>query len=71
MAWIIGIVTADELTSLRQRGWEDCDPPEQMLGEDEQRGVADASVTRAFFVDNDVFSIMSGPDWDMSEVSDG
>ena len=61
MAWIVGKVTEDELEQLRARGWEDVDPPQTMLAEDET--VKDS--TRAFFVDSDVFSIMSGPDWDI------
>jgi hypothetical protein len=64
MAWIIGIVTDEECKRLQEIGWEDYAPPEEMLSEDELRGSSEDSKTRAFFVDNDVFSIMTGPDWE-------
>lgn len=64
MAWIIGRVTDDELQLLKNNGWEDEDPPTQMLSEDEIRGTADGYRTRAFFVDSDVFTVMTGKDWD-------
>ena len=63
MAWIIGLVTDDELNKLRELGWEDSEPPSEMLSEDELQGVSDMS-TRAFFVDSDVCTIMTGPGWD-------
>ena len=70
MAWIIGLVSDEELTTLRKVGWEDEDPPVEMLSEDELRGVADMQ-TRAFFVDNDLYSIMTGSTWEQpnAEVS--
>ena len=63
MAWIIGLVSDEELQNLKAIGWEDEDPPEEMLSEDELGGVADAQ-TRAFFVDNSVYGIMTGYDWE-------
>lgn len=68
MAWIIGLVSDEELNTLRKLGWEDADPPAEMLSEDELRGVADAQ-TRAFFVDNDLYAIMTGPDWEQPNSS--
>jgi hypothetical protein len=70
MAWIIGIVTDEECKRLQEIGWEDCDPPKEMLSEDELRGTFKDSKTRAFFVDNDVFSIMTGPDWEQPNDKD-
>ena len=63
MAWIIGLVSDKELDTLRKLGWEDADPPAEMLSEDELRGVTSVQ-TRAFFVDNDLYTIMTGPDWE-------
>lgn len=63
MAWIIGKVSDGELERLRKAGWEDCDPPEEMLDEEELRGIGEHR-TRAFFVDSDLFTIMTGPDWE-------
>jgi len=63
MAWITGLVSDEELDTLRKLGWEDTDPPAEMLSEDELRGVAHVQ-TRAFFVDNDLYAIMTGPDWE-------
>ena len=81
MAWIIGALTEDELEQLRVRGWEDEDPPQELIPDTdaEMRSLRNADardpesepktdgselIVRSFFVDNDVFSIMSGPDWD-------
>ena len=60
MAWIIGDLSPEELRELRSRGWEDEDPPvfSTMLG-----APFDPDVTKAFYVDSDVFAIMTGPGW--------
>jgi hypothetical protein len=60
MAWIIGLVTVDELQKLRDIGWEDEDPPRELIP---AASGAKEEVTRAFYVDSDVYSIMTGPDW--------
>lgn len=60
MAWIIGLVTDTELKSLREIGWIDSDPPEVMKSD----YTGDGMSVRMFFVDNDVYSIMTGPDWE-------
>ena len=57
MAWVIGLVSKDDIKSLHKEGWEDVDPPESMLSEDEIRGDDDYG-TRAFFVDEDVIDIL-------------
>jgi len=61
MAWIIGLVTNEELEKLRDIGWEDEDPPEE-LTPDEESGDSHTH-TRAFFVDSNVFEVMTGADW--------
>lgn len=62
MEFLMGAVTQEELQELRRRGWEDEDPPPG-YGHDGE----DGEVFRLFFVDNDLFKIMSGPDWDLGE----
>lgn len=69
MAWVIGLVTPEELKQLRAIGWIDEDPPESLLPPLEGNE-DDASVTRAFFVDNDVFKIMTGEGWARVRVKD-
>lgn len=64
MAWIIGQLTETELQTLRDAGWVDEDPPEELLSEDEVHGIIGEYRTRAFFVDSDVFTVMTGADWD-------
>ena len=63
MAWLIGQTTAAERRELERRGWKLEDPPDGLLGEEE----TDDNRTVAVFVDNDLFKIMSGPDWDTGE----
>jgi len=64
MAWIIGTVSPSELAELRERGWQDEAPPESFCSEDEVQGNGE-DVTRMFYVDNDLFSIMTGPGWEV------
>jgi len=60
MAWITGLVNKKELAFLRRIGWKDEDPPESLTEEE----IANSGlVTRSFFVDSDVFEIMTGPGW--------
>lgn len=61
MAWIMGHVTKEELRKLREIGWEDEDAPKELV-----KGLKldENECYRAFFVDNDVFKIMTGPDWE-------
>lgn len=69
MAWIVGILNKDEEDILRKRGWEI---------EELQPGTSKSVAAMAVFgddneplkmawIDNDMFSIMSGPDWDTDE----
>lgn len=62
MAYIVGILTENEIAVLESRGWEMEDPPPSLMphideGEEPVR-------MKMVFVDNDMFSIMSGPEWD-------
>jgi hypothetical protein len=59
MAWIIGLVTNDEIKKLKEIGWQDEDPPKEL-----KIACDDLTKTRAFYVDSDVFSIMTGSDWE-------
>ncbi len=70
MAWIIGGIGEAELKRLRAAGWRDDDPPAAMLCRDEIRGDTEHR-TRAFFVDSDVFEIMTGRDWEPVPAADG
>lgn len=67
MAWIIGLVTEPELDKLRAAGWRDEDPPAELKSENEAGSDKDM-VTRSFFVDSDLYEIMTGPDWE--EITD-
>jgi hypothetical protein len=57
MAFIIGLTSPEERAELERRGWdvETC-PHALVLG-------GDTNMTMVW-VDNDLFDIMSGPDWD-------
>ena len=61
MAWIMGLVTNEELKRLRDIGWEDENPPEELV---KGLDIDESKCYRAFWVDNDVFKIMTGPDWE-------
>lgn len=64
MVWIIGAVTLDELEKLREIGWKDEDPPVSLTPEVEEEN----EQTRAFFVDSDVFNIMTSSDWEKENI---
>ena len=65
MAFLMGVVTQEELEELRRRGWKDEDPPPGYEYEERE-----GDVFRLFWVDNDLFKIMSGPDWDLGEKTE-
>lgn len=66
MAYIVGLVTEEELETLRGIGWEDEDPPKDLLSEYDNTvdPSGDKHVTRMFFVDSNVYDVMTGPDWE-------
>lgn len=64
MTWLIGLVNEGELELLRGRGWEVTEPPaeaaEALFGTREEDSLYRLV---SCYVDNDLFNIMSGPDW--------
>lgn len=69
MAWITGLVSDAELRKLRAIGWKDEDFPREILSEDAPH--ESVETIRAFFVDSDVFEIMTGPDWEQPRPDSG
>lgn len=67
MAWIVGSVSAEERKELERRGWR-LDQP-HVVFENEPGSWPDDCV--AVYVDNDVFQIMNGPDWDKGGLTHG
>jgi hypothetical protein len=75
MAYIIGLLTQEEITELERRGWDMEDVPPAVLEElqgtpidppDEvtaaEFGIA--TIWKMAWVDSSVFEVMDGPDWD-------
>lgn len=65
MAYIIGLVTPEEEAELTRRGWE----VEPAPGVDFDTGTAwrYPNRMRMVWVDQDMFKIMDGPDWDKGD----
>lgn len=63
MAFIIGMVDKDELAALNAAGWEDEDPPSEMLPGNHGFIPDEDDRLRMFWIDNDAYSLMAGPDW--------
>jgi len=60
MAWILGSVSPAELEALREAGWCDENPPL-----DFDQGEYDGeNAIRMFYVDSDVFTVMTGAGWE-------
>lgn len=73
MAWIFGLVTREELEQLRDRGWEPSDREDLEAVTKAPflwNFVRPESVHKmvGFFVDADLFEIMSGPDWEKDKT---
>lgn len=66
MAYIIGLVTDEELAKLRAIGWDDEDPPIEL-----KSNSLPEMTTRAFWVDSSVFDVMTGQDWEQQESKEG
>lgn len=67
MAYLIGIVTETEAKELQRRGWELGSVDDRFFEElsvtfERTNGTSDQMVQ--VFVDNDLFGVMNGPDWD-------
>jgi hypothetical protein len=61
MAYIIGYVTPGQEQELIRRGWELESPPEELIPDCDKEA---RKRYKMVWVDNDMYSIMSGPDWD-------
>ena len=69
MAFIVGYATNEEVTELERRGWEVEDAQKyNLVGEDPEFLVGTPPEAQerviAIFVDNGVFDVMNGPDWE-------
>jgi hypothetical protein len=64
MAFLVGLVTPDEETELKRRGWVIEDPPSDLREEATEDPPQDGMRVVMVWVDNDLFTIMDGPDWD-------
>lgn len=68
MAFIVGYATDEEIEKLKARGWK-IEPAKKygLVGDWPNSLVADppdGHQAIAVFVDNSLFAIMSGPDWE-------
>jgi hypothetical protein len=73
MAYIIGLLDDKEEAKLTSRGWDVEVPSEELLHELDElpdRHKPGEPQFRMVWVDNDMFKIMSGPDWE-KEKDDG
>ena len=64
MAYIIGIATPKEITELKRRGWRIEDPPPQLKVDVAGAPFPIEDKWIMIYVDNDLFSIMDGDDWE-------
>ena len=62
MAYIVGILTATEEAELKRRGWEVEEAPPIDFGTGTRS--LPSKPMRMVWVDQDMFKIMDGPDWD-------
>jgi len=66
MAYIIGLAGEDQIKELERRGWEVEDAPKEFT---DSQGALPKNMFEdcryiMIFVDNDLFSVMDGPDWE-------
>jgi len=66
MAYIIGQASKEEIEELERRGWDIEEPPPGYTTEDVSENIGESLDDRMImiFVDQDLFKIMSGPDWE-------
>jgi hypothetical protein len=62
MAYLVGLLTAKEEAELRRRGWDIEDAPTEDF--DTGGRALGSQRMRMVWVDQDIFKIMEGPDWD-------
>lgn len=63
MAYLCGLITPEEKKDLEERGWEFEPPPIELVPED--KGPYEFVMV---YVDNNLYEIMTGPDWEPSPV---
>ena len=64
MAYIVGLLSKGEQDELKKRGWE-IEPAERYgLAGYVERLISSELEPCVVFVDNSMFDIMSGPDWE-------
>ena len=71
MAYIVGLASPDEIKELERRGWEVEDAP-TYFGSPTGSGTSKKNDDDRYimvFVDNDLFNIMDGPDWEKADGS--
>ena len=61
MAYIIGLLTSEEMKELERRGWELEEPPQELI--DNEAGY-DPGHMKMVWVDTSMFDVMNGPDWE-------
>lgn len=66
MAYIAGIVSSEEKAELERRGWEFEDAPKELISGEMHDDDDDEFVM--VWVDNSVFDVMNGPDWEKARV---
>ena len=69
MAYIVGYLTKEEADELERRGWELEPPPAELVCDDDYVDEREMNGyrMRMVWVDNSMFDIMNGPDWDKGE----
>lgn len=60
MAYIVGLLNPKEEKELKRRGWTLEEAPKELIPEDTTPGMQMWMV----WVDNNMFSVMDGPDWE-------
>lgn len=67
MAYILGLVTKEEKATLKKRGWVLEKFPKKVLEHfGENDGYLGLEMV-GYYVDEDLFKVMSGPGWDTEE----
>jgi hypothetical protein len=62
MAYVAGLLSAEELTELESRGWEFENCPVELIPKD--MPIEDRGRMTMVWVDAGMFEIMNGPDWE-------
>ncbi len=68
MAYLIGLANKEEIQELEKRGWEIEDAPKEFTKS--QGELSEAIYEEEYimvWVDNSLFNIMNGPDWEKGE----